>query len=99
MPSYAPGSLSIAICGRCKMKRKYTELSNDPNIPGLRVCQFGCSDQIDPYRLPPRQVESVNLRWPRPDRPLYETEIPFLSENLEDDAQVEVDDGGDYIGV
>lgn len=59
--------LSIAICDRCKMKRAYVELSPDPNYPGLRVCEQGCKDQFDPYRLPARQPEKISLRFPRPD--------------------------------
>jgi hypothetical protein len=62
--------LSIAICGRCSMKRAYVQLSSDPNYPGLMVCDEGCKDQFDPYRLPARQTERITLRWPRPDTPL-----------------------------
>jgi len=39
----------------------------DPNFPGLRVCQQGCADQKDPYRLPARKTERINLQYPRPD--------------------------------
>jgi len=42
-------------------------MSNDPNFPGLRVCDQGCADQKDPYRLPARQTEKIALRFPRPD--------------------------------
>jgi hypothetical protein len=59
--------LSIAICDRCKMKRAYPSLGMDPNFPGLRVCDQGCADQKDPYRLPARQPEKIALRFPRPD--------------------------------
>lgn len=62
--------LSIAICDRCKMKRAYTSLGPDPNFPGLRVCDQGCRDQFDPYRLPARQPEKIALRFPRPDADL-----------------------------
>lgn len=60
-------SLAIAICDRCRMKRPIVTLSPDPNFPGLRVCDQGCKDQFDPYRLPARQTERINLRFPRPD--------------------------------
>jgi hypothetical protein len=40
---------------------------NDPNFAGLRVCNEGCADQKDPYRLPARQTERINLRFARPD--------------------------------
>ena len=59
--------LSIAVCDRCKMKRAYVDLGPDPNFPGLRVCNEGCRDQFDPYRLPARQPEKIALRFPRPD--------------------------------
>lgn len=60
-------SLAIAVCDRCKMKRAFSTLQADPNFPGLRVCEEGCKDQIDPYRLPARKTERINLRFPRPD--------------------------------
>jgi len=60
-------SLSIFICDRCKMKRPYDELQPDGNLPGIKVCQQGCSDQFDPYRLAPRQPEKISIRFPRPD--------------------------------
>jgi hypothetical protein len=59
--------LSIAICDRCKMKRAYSDIRPDGNIPGIRVCGNGCSDQFDPYRLAARQTERINLRFARPD--------------------------------
>ena len=37
-------------------------LGPDPNFPGLRVCDEGCRDQFDPYRLAARQTERINLR-------------------------------------
>ena len=60
-------SLAIAVCDRCKMKRALVNLSPDSNFPGLRVCNEGCKDQLDPYRLPARKTERINLRFPRPD--------------------------------
>ena len=63
--------LSIAICDRCKMKRAYSDMSMDRNTPGLRVCNEGCNDERDPYRLPARQPEKIAIRFPRPDVPLY----------------------------
>lgn len=64
--------LSIAICDRCKMKRAYSDIRPDGNIPGIRVCGNGCSDQFDPYRLPARQSERISLRFPRPDADVAE---------------------------
>lgn len=60
-------NLAIAVCDRCKMKKALVNLRPDPNFPGLRVCGDGCADQFDPYRLPARQTERINLRFPRPD--------------------------------
>jgi hypothetical protein len=60
-------SVAIFICDRCRMKRAIDEAMPDPNFPGLKVCQQNCADQIDPYRLPARKTEKINLRYPRPD--------------------------------
>jgi hypothetical protein len=49
------------------MKRAYVVMRPDPNFPGLQVCDEGCADQKDPYRLPARKTERINLRFPRPD--------------------------------
>jgi hypothetical protein len=59
--------IAIFICDRCKMKRPIIEAQPDPNFPGLKVCQQGCADQKDPYRLPARVTERINLQYPRPD--------------------------------
>ena len=59
--------LSVAICDRCRRKFAYVDLMPDPNFPGLRVCDQGCADQFDPYRLAARQTERINLRFARPD--------------------------------
>lgn len=68
--------LTIAICDRCKMKRAYDDIEYDRNIPGLRVCKFGCNDERDPYRLPARQPEKISVRFPRPDAPLTDLTQP-----------------------
>ena len=69
-----PGNsvLNVAICDRCKMKRAYSDISSDRNIPGLRVCNEGCNDERDPYRLPARQPEKISVRFPRPDASVAE---------------------------
>lgn len=64
--------LSIAICDRCKMKRAYSDISQDRNSRGLRVCNEGCNDERDPYRLPARQTEKITIRFPRPDADVAE---------------------------
>lgn len=61
-------SVAIAVCDRCKMKVPFVTLVQDGNSPGLRVCaERGCRDELDPYRLPARKTERINLRFPRPD--------------------------------
>jgi hypothetical protein len=60
-------TLSIAICDRCKRKIAYSDIRPDGNIPAIRVCGDGCSDEFDPYRLAPRPTEKVSIRFPRPD--------------------------------
>jgi hypothetical protein len=73
-------TLSIAICDRCKMKRAHSVMRSDPNFPGLRVCDEGCADNIDPYRLAARQTERINIRFPRPDDNLNNldgSQIPY----------------------
>ena len=60
-------SLAIFICDRCRMKRPIDESMSDHNFAGLKVCQQGCADEKDPYRLPARKTEKITLRFPRPD--------------------------------
>jgi len=74
MPPFATGKAAIAICGRCSVKMPYTKLMSDGNIPGLRVCK-DCRDEIDPYKLAPRQPDAIVLRNPRPDRSLDDVPI------------------------
>jgi hypothetical protein len=69
--------IAIAICDRCKCKYPHAVLRSDPNFPGLRVCDTGCADQFDPYRLPARKTERITIRFPRPDESLT-TETPGL---------------------
>jgi hypothetical protein len=59
--------IAIGICDRCRMKRPHATLGPDINFPGLMVCEENCRDEKDPYRLPARQTERINLRFPRPD--------------------------------
>lgn len=59
--------IAIFVCDRCKMKRAHSTARNDPNFPGLLVCDQGCADEMDPYRLAARQTERITIRFPRPD--------------------------------
>lgn len=61
---------SVGICDRCKMKRRLVDLSADRNSPGLRVCDRGCNDEYDPWRLPMRKVEDISVQYPRPEEPI-----------------------------
>jgi hypothetical protein len=103
MPRYLIGGrregVAIAVCDRCKFKRFLSELSADPNFPGLRVCVYGCVDQYDPWRLPARQPEQINLRFPRPDVPLTGVaDTDYLVLATEDEAPI-LTESGEYIGV
>jgi hypothetical protein len=59
--------IAIFVCDRCKMKRAHSTARSDPNFPGLLVCDEGCADEKDPYRLAPRPTEKITIRFPRPD--------------------------------
>ena len=83
-------SLSIGICDRCKFKYPYSELRPDGNIPAIRVCGNGCSDEFDPYRLPARQPEKITIRFPRPDTDVAENHSNII---LDPDMQNKDDIG------
>jgi hypothetical protein len=72
-------SIAIFICDRCKMKRAIVEAMPDPNFPGLKVCQQGCADQKDPYRLPARKTEKITLQYPRPDVSVAEEGVELVT--------------------
>lgn len=59
----------IGVCARCNIVHSLDDLVEDPNYPGLRVCAKD-ADEYDPYRLPPREPDQVNLLFTRPDVPL-----------------------------
>lgn len=71
-------SLGIALCARCSRKFPIGELYSDPNSPGLMVCKEDL-DVLDPYRLPPREPDQINLAFVRPDVPL---EVPVAIETF-----------------
>ena len=73
-------SVAIAICDRCRMKRPYSVMRADPNFPGLRVCDQGCADNYDPYRLPARKTENIALRFPRPDVSVADTDSNLVTD-------------------
>ena len=75
-------TLSVFICDRCKMKRPYSNMRPDGNIPAIKVCSESCSDQFDPYRLPARQPEKITIRFPRPDIDIAENHDAIITETL-----------------
>lgn len=75
-------TLSIFVCDRCKMKRPYSDMRPDGNIPAIKVCSESCSDQFDPYRLPARQPEKITIRFPRPDLDIAENHDAIITETL-----------------
>ena len=66
LPISNKGTMAIAICDRCGVKHYLNDLSADGNSPGLRVCH-DCWDTRDPWRLPPRKTEKIDVKFPRPD--------------------------------
>lgn len=57
---------AVGICDRCNRRFPLHELIEDGNLPGLRVC-LDDWDELDPYRLPPRQPDNLVLPFVRPD--------------------------------
>ena len=62
-------TFGIGICARCSRKFPLAELSQDPNYPGLMVCEAD-RDEYDPYRLAPRRPDQIVLPFNRPDTPI-----------------------------
>lgn len=62
-------TLGIGVCDRCNRKMSILDLYPDLNSPGLRVC-LADRDDLDPYRLPARQPDIINLMFYRPDVPI-----------------------------
>lgn len=80
----------IGICDRCKRVFSIEDLHPDPNSPGLRVC-LADLDDFDPYRLPARQTERINLPFVRPDEPIGGFAPPFVLPGFI------ITEGGEYI--
>ena len=82
-------TLGLGICGRCKQRFPLGELYDDPNAPGLKVCTED-KDQYDPWRLPPRQPEPINLPFTRPD---VKIEVPGSGGQQPQATLTQTDDG------
>lgn len=59
----------LGLCARCSRRFPLAKLRPDGNAPGLMVCADDW-DSIDPYRLPARGPDRLNLPFVRPDIPL-----------------------------
>lgn len=97
MGAFSDGKLALSICARCGLTYKYTEMREDGNIKGLYVCNTGCYDEIDPYKLAPRPPEAFVLHHPRPDASL--ADLPNYMENTSDDALLYDDNGQPLIAT
>ena len=87
-------TLGIGVCDRCRRKFPLMQLMRDPNSPGLRVCEDDL-DQFDPYRLPARQSERINLPFVRPDVPVDGVGFPLQGHLLtEAGDRLVTEDGG-----
>ena len=87
-------TLGIGICGRCNRKFPLGALEDDPNTPGLKVCAAD-KDQYDPYRLPARPPDHINLPFVRPDQSIAVTPVGGITDD-EEGFMVD-DDGGGYL--
>jgi hypothetical protein len=86
-------NIGIGICDRCSRKFSLTELMSDPNSPGLRVCREDL-DELDPYRLPPRQPDTITLPFVRPDTPIGTDPAGLVTE---DDNDFLIGDNSEYM--
>lgn len=86
-------TLGIGICDRCSRKMSITLLMSDPNSPGLRVCKEDL-DQLDPYRLPPRQPDTITLPFVRPDAPIGTSPAGIVTE---DENEFVIGDNTEYM--
>lgn len=68
-------TLGIGICGRCNFKFPLHMLQDDPNVRGLKVCRAD-RDDFDPYRMPARSPDKIQLPFNRPDDPLTTPPVP-----------------------
>lgn len=67
--AWASGDLALFVCARCQRELPYKESRADGDKgAAVRVClREGCWDRLDPWKLPPRQMEAISLQYPRPD--------------------------------
>lgn len=87
-------NLAIAICPRCKFKVKYVDLKMDPN--DRQYYCSSCVDLYDPYRLPPRAPDQIQLQYPRPEEPL---EIVVIEDVVLDDGSYWVTSEDEFVVI
>ena len=94
-PSGQP-TFGIGICGRCSRKMLLSELSPDPNIPGLMVCEAD-KDDYDPYRLAPRGPDKIILPFNSPDTNIDTHPAGLITES--GDSFIITEDGRYYLEI
>jgi|TARA_B100000780_G_C21089241_1_gene438932 hypothetical protein len=87
-------TFGIAICARCSIKFLLSELSPDPNFPGLMVCEAD-KDRLDPYLLPPRRPDQIVLPFNRPDKNIDTRPSGVIQEA--GDEFIVTEDGNKYL--
>ena len=92
-PSGQP-TYGIGICGRCSRKMFLSELTPDPNYPGLMVCEAD-RDQYDPYRLAPRRPDQIVLPFTRPDTSIATRPAGLIQE--QGDQFIITENGDEYL--
>lgn len=78
MTTFAGGRWALAICDRCGMRGKYTEMVCEPDT-GLRV-HPRCMDERNPYLTMYQISEPIVLRDARPDT--QTGMLPYLIDEL-----------------
>jgi hypothetical protein len=73
-----------------------SELSPDPNYPGLMVCEED-RDDYDPYRLAPRQPDKIVLPFVRPDTPINTRPAGLIQE--QGNEFITTEDGDGYLEI
>lgn len=86
----------IGLCARCSRKMFLSELSPDPNYPGLMVCEED-RDDYDPYRLAPRQPDKIVLPFVRPDTPINTRPAGLIQE--QGNEFITTEDGDGYLEI
>lgn len=94
-PSGQP-TYGIGLCGRCSRKMFLSELSPDPNYPGLMVCAED-RDDYDPYRLAPRAPDKIVLPFNRPDTSVATRPAGLIQE--QGDLFIVTEDGNGYLEI